>query len=248
MVDLHSHILPCFDDGSKSYEETEKLIKMETDAGVKKIALTPHYLFDRCPLEKFVEKRQGAAESLKKQLASKNINVDFIFGAEVKISQGILDDDNIKKLCYTDTDYMLVELPGSYYRDWIPYVLYNLKINGITPIIAHVERYDYFYKNIDLLYDIISAGSIAQINADSVIYSNWYIKKLIKNNFVHIIATDSHSVAHRPPRLGQAMKIIEKKYGTDYANYFKDNSNMIAQNKEPDLLEPVKFRKSIFDF
>lgn len=244
MVDLHSHILPCFDDGSKSYEETEKLIKMEADAGVEKIALTPHYLFGHS-LEKFIKKRQDTFESLKQQLVSDN-NIDLILGAEVKLSREMLDESNIKELCYTNSDYMLVELPMSYYREWIPDVLYNLKIKGITPVIAHVERYNYFLKNIDLLYDIISAGSIAQINADSVIHPNWFIKNLLKNNFVHIIATDSHSVDKRPPRLKQAMQIIEKKYGTDYANYLKENSNMIVQNKEPELLEPIKFKKRFF--
>lgn len=247
MVDLHSHILPCFDDGSKSVEDSLRLLKIEADAGVKKAALTPHYLFD-CPLEQFLKKRQDKFEMLKKQLGYENIPVELLMGAEVKISQGILDEESLKKLCYTGTDYMLVELPMSYYREWIPYVLYNMRASGITPVIAHVERYRYFYGNTGLLYDIISAGSVAQVNADSVINPNWFVKKLIKNRFVHVIATDSHSVAHRPPRLKQAMQAIAKKYGTDYADYLKKNSDDIANNIEPDLMEPQKFKKSIFDF
>lgn len=247
MVDLHSHILPCFDDGSKSVEESLRLLKTEADSGVTTVALTPHYLFD-CPLEQFLKKRQDRFETLKKQLDSENVSVGLIMGAEVKISQGILDEESLKELCYTGTDFMLVELPMSYYREWIPYVLYNMKVSGITPVIAHVERYHYFYKNTGLLYDIISAGSIAQVNADSVINPNWFVKKLFKNNFVNVIATDSHSVAHRPPRLKQAMQIIETKYGTGFADYLKNNSNLIARNVEPDLTEPQKFKKGIFDF
>ncbi|MDR3644861.1 MAG: hypothetical protein P4M02_07300 [Clostridia bacterium] len=250
MVDLHTHILPCFDDGSKSCEETVQLIKMEVDDGVKTIALTPHFMYTRYPISEFVQKRSQSCEAVKKALSLSNMRINIITGAEVLLCPEMLNAGDLKELCYSNTDFMLVELPVDYYRGWIPEVLYQLKLRGITPVVAHVERYPYFVQHAEILYDLVLSGSIAQINADSAIAADHkkrsFISNLIEHNLVHIVSSDAHSLSHRPPRLREAMQIIEKKYGSDVADYYKTNSDRIADNQEPEWWEPVKIRKKLF--
>lgn len=250
MVDLHSHILQCFDDGSKSIEETIKLIEMEIDNGVNTIALTPHFISKHYSISEFLKKRNAYIENLKTILSDLEVNINITAGAEVKLSPELLDEPDLSKLCYTNTGFMLVELPMSCYGDWIPETLYELRLRDITPVIAHVERYSYIFNHVELLYDLISSGSITQVNADSIISANYqlrsFIHNLIKHNLLHIIATDAHSVAHRPPRLQTAMQVIEKRYGQEVAVYLKNNSEDIINDRIPDLMEPINIRKRLF--
>ena len=234
MVDLHSHILMQIDDGAKSIDESVNLIRMEIDSGVDTIALTPHFNFDNDQISEFKKRREKAWNLLTNELEKLSIGIKIILAAEVLISPKIIEEKNIRELCYTDTNYMLLEFPFSNYPDWIPHVLYQLKLQGITPVIAHVERYPYIKKHPEILEEIVDNGSVTQANASSLILDTRRTRndvlKYIKQDLIHTIATDTHSVKHRPPVLDRAMKLIEAKTGHKMAEYLKENSRMISSN------------------
>lgn len=250
MIDLHSHILPCFDDGAKSVEEAFKLINMEIYSDVNTIAVTPHFFIRDNSVREFTGKRDRYLSDLNAYLSEQKTKIEIIAGAEVKLSLDILSQHDLKDLCYSNTKFLLVELPLDSYWSWIPNVLYELRLMDIVPVLAHIERYHYFIQRTELLYELISLGAITQINADSIINKNfklqWFISRLIKHNLVHVVATDTHTVAHRPPRLKAAMQAVEKKYGHEIAQYFIKNSEDIASNIYPGLLEPLQVKKLIF--
>jgi protein-tyrosine phosphatase len=244
MVDLHSHILPDIDDGAKDLDEAVSLIKMELSCGIDTIVATPHFDFEHDHIEEFLLKRQNALKSLKNTLTLMDIDVKISEGAEVYLSPRILEDKLKNQLCYAGTNYMLVELPMVSFPEWIPQVLYQLKLEGITPVIAHVERYPYIQKHPDILYDIVNAGSITQVNAASLVLDSHKMRNIIfnfmKHNLIHIIASDAHSVNHRPPVIDKAMQVIEKRFGNEMTEYFKINSEAIVANLELELLEAVE--------
>jgi protein-tyrosine phosphatase len=244
MVDLHSHILPGIDDGAKDLNEAVSLIKMELSCGVDTVAATPHFNFEHDHIEEFILKRHKALRSLKNALALMGIDVKISEGAEVYLSPRILEDRLKNQLCYSGTNYMLVEFPMASFPEWIPQVLYRLKLEGITPVIAHVERYPYIQKHPDILYDIVNAGSITQVNAASLVLDSRKMRNIIfkymKHNMIHIIASDAHSVNHRPPVIDKAMQVIEKKFGSEMAKYYKINSEAIIANRQRELLETVE--------
>lgn len=252
MVDLHSHILPCMDDGSKTIEESVKLMELELADGVGRVALTPHYLPERRSMQAFIVKRQKSAAGLKQILNASDLQVEIVTGAEVFLTPELLNEKNLGSLCYSGTSYMLVELPVGYYREWIPDILYQLRLRGISPVIAHIERYPYFLRHPETLYALVNAGAFTQVNADSILSAGrsvrCFLTKLMRHNLIHVIATDAHSVKHRPPHLKQAYRYIEKKYGQQAVSYFQHNAQSILSGKEPDIRSAVGFRKKLFPF
>ena len=249
MVDLHCHILPSMDDGAKNTDETVKLIKSEKENGVNTVVLTPHFNFERNNIENFIHSREHAFDELRSAVEPLGLNINFVLGCEVFFSPRILEEESIRNLCISGTDYMLVEFPFDYFPKWIPDVLYQLKLNGVTPIIAHVERYPHFEKYPNDLYEFVNSGYIAQANASEIATDKHGKRKkifsYIKHNLVHIIATDAHSLNHRPPQLGSAMKMIGREFGKDTVDYFIKNSEDIIDNNEIDSNEPLKLKKKL---
>ena len=46
IYDIHCHILPGVDDGSKSMEESKWMLRKEYEDGVRRIIVTPHFRYD----------------------------------------------------------------------------------------------------------------------------------------------------------------------------------------------------------
>ena len=111
MTDLHCHILPGIDDGARDVETAIALLSMEKEQGVDKIVFTPHFRCDDIGLDEFLEARDSAFNLLMDSLPSDlKSSFDFKLGAEVYFSPTLSRVD-FSKLCFTDTSYMLVELP-----------------------------------------------------------------------------------------------------------------------------------------
>ena len=113
--------------------------------------------------------------------------------------------------------------------------MFSCKLKGYTPIIAHIERYEYV--GIEEANDIVEAGGLIQVNASSVIGKHGgkikkKVKKLIKNNLVSFIASDIHS--NRKNYMLKTYNYIQKKYGEKMANelFFINASKMIGENNE----------------
>lgn len=236
MTDLHTHLLPGMDDGPRTFDESMQLVEMELDDGVDTIAVTPHFNFEYHKLAEFLEKREKQSEALQRITENAGLSVTIIEGAEVYLSQWITVEQRIKALCYQNSNCMLIELPEFYLPDWAHQVLCQLKLRGITPIIAHAERYLYFQKDIDLLRSLTRCGCLVQINADSIIGRGTKRRrqafKLIKSGLVQFVASDTHSVLNRPPRLGAAMHILCKKVGWQAADILEQNQSRLCSGEK----------------
>lgn len=238
MVDLHCHILPGLDDGARDIGETIEMLKMEAADGINRIAATPHFHSDRISLPEFLDRRSEAMDFVGRKLASMNMNVQLIPAAEVRLSPDIINLSGKRELCYRDTNYMLLELPMEFYAEWIPDVLYTLKLDGIIPVIAHVERYPYIVRKPQLLYKLLCSGAVAQFNAADVLTfgsTRNTILRFIRCGMCHVISSDAHSVKRRPPEIGRAMEILRKKCGSDFLQYLNQNSESIIANEEIDF-------------
>ncbi len=215
MIDFHSHILPKIDDGSKSVEESIKMLKILKSQGVSKVVATPHFYANHNSIDEFLSRRSKAYASLEGFLGSEL--PDVILGAEVKYYEGISRLDNLKKLCIGDTKLLLLEMSM---RKWTEYTLREvteLSASGnVTVVLAHIERYLRF-QNKGLIEDLVNNGVLIQANADFFVSLGTRHKavSMLNNNLIHFIGSDCHNLTDRAPKMDVALSNIKRKAGDE---------------------------------
>lgn len=210
MTDLHTHILPGIDDGSKNVKESKAMISALAEQGVDRIVLTPHFYANQNSPEEFLEKRALAAEKLMNGMDDTGIR--FHLGAEVLFFEGITGVSSISALKIEKTDLLLVEMPFSAWSDRQIRELYELADTGeFTVVLAHIERYLAYQKK-ELPEEFKEHGIRIQSNASFFI--GWMNRlrsvKFLKNGFIDFIGTDCHNMSSRPPRYDEAYKAVLK--------------------------------------
>lgn len=226
MLDIHSHILACIDDGAKDLEESVNLLKMMKNDGITHVIATPHFYPQDTSLEEFL----STAELSYKKLISKISGLDLpeiYLGCEMLYFDGLGNSDSIYNLCLNKSEFLLLELTDYSINDRLfSNILSLTQKAGIIPIIAHIERYCKA-KNYKKLIDFVVENNIpVQLNASSFFVPIFKrpLKKLIKSNVITILGTDAHSTDLRPPKMQEALEFIEKKYGSEYREKIINNS------------------------
>ena len=239
MTDIHSHILFDVDDGSKSIEESVELLKKLKKIGFNNVILTPHYIKDSEYSSENKEKKQKLNE-LKEELINQNIDINIFLGNEIFINNEIYDlikEGQIHTL--NNTRYILVELPFHNEIVNLEDIIYELKIKGLIPIIAHPERYSYFqnnYKEVDRLKE---EGFLFQANYASILgyygkESQKLLKYMLKKQYIDYLGTDIHRTAktYVIDNFSKIEKNILKITKKDYYQEIKDNCDNIIKDTE----------------
>lgn len=247
MIDMHCHILPGIDDGAQTVEESMELLRAEKEQGIDKLVFTPHFHPERVTLEKFLSRRKDSYERLKKTDGFSDLKIETKVGAEVYYSMRIIEMD-VSGLCFEGTNYLLIELPTNSRPYGITQTMQKLLERGITPILAHVERYGYFTNDPTQLYDLVTLGCVAQVNAAAVV-SGAGAKgvnplQYIKWELAQIISSDAHSMETRPPNTRAAYDLVEKKLGESYTEWLNSNASTIYNDRIfdiPVVHKPKKF-------
>lgn len=251
MIDIHCHILPGIDDGAKDIDTTIEMLKIAEGEGINTIIATPHYY------PGYFESAYDDVVKLTDEINTKakelGIGVTILPGQEIYLNQSIIEDYKngvIGKL--HETDFMLIELPfGEMPKNALD-LIYELKIKGITPIIAHPERYKYIINKPQKLNDFLSEGCLLQINTGSITgLFGKEVKKtaeiILKNRACSFVATDAHTTGKRAPELKKSFDIISRVDNelADNLRVSRETLKGIAEKK----YEPIKIkeRKSIFN-
>lgn len=237
LIDLHCHILPGIDDGAKNVDVSMQLLQQERTNGVVGICFTPHFYYERMSIDEFLTNRHQAFSLLKGQIKASGIEMAFKTGAEVYFSPALPSLD-LKKLAFYGTNYLLLELPTSFHPSGIEDLLFEIQQQGFTPILAHVERYPYVCENPSLLYDWVSGGALAQINASGLIrkgHTAKLLEKFIDWNLVHLLCTDAHHPEKRPAQLKAGFDTLPAKV----QSYFQKNAIDVFLGNDIRQHEPV---------
>ncbi|MBQ4129624.1 MAG: hypothetical protein IJD68_07660 [Ruminococcus sp.] len=228
MLDFHSHILPEIDDGAQSVEESVVMLKMLKEQGVKTIALTSHYIaMDESP-DAFLQRREQAYEILKAELEKEADEMPkLLLGAEVYYYPNICKMDELSKLTLSDTGLLLLEMPMAPWGEYtIKEITDLVNSTNIQVVIAHIERAIKYQKK-DTIQRLIDNGVLMQVNASFFITKSTRRKalKMLKNDQIHFIGSDCHNVKYRPPKIDEALSIIENKFSKEFVNEFIANQN-----------------------
>lgn len=199
-VDMHSHLLPALDDGLQTMEETIFFIDELNKMGYEKLICTPHILSDVHPnspqtiLPRLAEVQQALKE--------KNIKVKVEAAAEYMVDHEF--EQLIKRgeqLLTFGKNFILIEMSYLAPSPNLDQVIFDLRLAGLQPIIAHPERYNYYHHNFEAYKKMKDSGCWFQVNLLSLSgYYGKHIKKagekLIAEGMIDLVGTDMHHMNH----------------------------------------------------
>lgn len=226
MIDIHSHVIPFVDDGSKSMESSLSMIKTAEKCGVTDIICTPHYRRSM-----FETPKDKILENFERLKAANETSVKLHIGQEIAYDPKIFDKlKNGEILTYCGTDHILLEFSYTDFVD-ISGIVFESKLHGYKPVIAHIERYEYL--SLEDVEELHNGGALIQVNADSLFFGSRYrgvALKYLKNDLVDFIANDVHS--GRKYLMDKAYSLIKRKYKIDRADrLFIDNPRLLIEEK-----------------
>jgi len=212
VIDLHSHVLPGLDDGTRTVEEARELARRSATEGVEVLAATPHVRIDY-PTRP--DQMESGLNELRDELVLHEIPIRLIPGGEISLELlWELPHDDLVRFTLAQTGrYLLLEFP---YRGW-PFALEaavkRLAATGITPLLAHPERNSEVQDHPNRLAQLVGAGALVQVTASSLVgrldrSSQWTAEKLIDLGLVHVLASDSHGPHIREGGLRAAAEAV----------------------------------------
>lgn len=209
--DIHSHFLPGVDDGCKSIEESIRLLQHSRKSGILGMIATPHY-YPEESIEQFLQRRQEAASRLRAALESEENEVPaWCLGAEAAYYEGLVHAQDLEKLCLGQSRYLLLELPFDTWGNSVIRDIYTLSsVYGITPVIAHLERYLDFQSK-KMLQELYEADVVIQMNGGYILNSRSArnARKRIAKGYVQVLGSDAHNMSTRKPNLREAVMSLE---------------------------------------
>ena len=221
IVDLHMHVVPGIDDGSRSVEESLQMLKLATEQGVTDVFCTSHNGYCQEDGEHYM----NACVQLKNAVTKAKINVQIHKGCEILCAGEYIDDiiyglDIGAFSTLGNSKCVLTELYPDAQPSEALTIIKALTEHGYKPIIAHMERnYNITSLMVRLL---IQSGALIQVNAhsfadDSDTDIRERARNLLRNKYVHFIGSDAHRIDHRPPKILGGIQYILDNIDEEYA-------------------------------
>lgn len=199
-TDIHCHIIPGVDDGSPDVDTSVELVKRMNSWGIERIIATPH--ITEATFENTPEILDPALEELQEALKARGVDVAVSRASENRIDDFFREQLAAGQITPYPNNYILVE--NSFIQEpWdLDQFLFDLKIKGYRPILAHPERFHYYFDEHPERYDALHrAGNLFQVNVLSLAggYSRQekrVAEKLIEKGYVDFLGTDLHNSRH----------------------------------------------------
>lgn len=218
MIDLHCHILPGVDDGSKDMEESLAMARAAIQQGITHILCTPHHNNGKYsnPADKVI----SIAGTLQKELDARGVELTLLEGQEVRLTGSLMEDIKKGEILFTDLSnrYILIEFPTSEIPKFAEKVFFQLLSNGHIPVIVHPERNSGFLEAPNRLIPFIQMGALTQLTAPSLVgkFGKSVQKvsvQMLDHGLIHMLASDAHGLERRRFYLKEAFAEIRKLYG-----------------------------------
>ncbi len=214
MIDIHAHVIPFVDDGAKNLNEALALLKSEVESGVTDIICTPHL---RKQFNKTGAEIKNYFLDFKKEVLKAEIPVNLYLGREIFVDKKLYENIKVKDNLMNGKEFALIEFDFNISRE-IAEICYSLTVEGVTPIVAHLERYS--YAKLEDAEEIKSAGGLIQVNASSFVgeMKKYYKKKVVKmfkEGLIDFVASDIHYGRNNVNE--KAFSFVSKKFGVNVA-------------------------------
>lgn len=218
MIDLHTHILPAVDDGPADVETALAMARDGVERGLTVVAATPHFLNPITWAD-----IQEKVKELRQHLAQAEIPLELVPGAELMLDTDLFQLEPGEIPTYGDAGrFCLIEFPMGYLPMYTDEVLFDLQTKGITPIIAHPERYAAVMENPSMVFGWLEQGCLVQVNTGSILgrFGREVVAAaeiLLTHDWAQFVASDGHSMRRRPLDLPEAHTALVKLLGAQRA-------------------------------
>ena len=198
--DIHSHLIPGIDDGSPDMETTIILLKKFIDLGYKKVITTPHIMSDY--YKNTPEIILSGLDKVNEEIIKNNLDIEIEAAAEYNLEPEFEDLlEKNKLLTFGTENYLLFELSFFDEPTRLNEIIWKMREKGLSPVLAHVERYGYWHKDYDKIEEMINRGVKIQVNVGSIIGAygpevKKVAEKLIEDKVINFVGSDCHHEQH----------------------------------------------------
>jgi protein-tyrosine phosphatase len=221
-VDIHCHLLPAIDDGSKSWDETLAMARMAVADGIRTIVVTPHQLGSFS--HNHGDTIRALAAEVQNFLNEHKVPLTVSPGGDVRIEPGmvrLLRSGQVMTLA-DRRKHVLLELPHEIYLP-LEHLLDELVGSGMVGILSHPERNLGILADSSVIRPLVEAGCLMQVTAGSLVgafgpqvqaFTEW----MVTEGYVHFVSTDAHGTKSRRPLLSPAHQRVIELAGVDLAD------------------------------
>jgi protein-tyrosine phosphatase len=249
MIDLHSHILPGIDDGSKSLDMSLAMARIAVDDGITQMACTPH-IYPGLYMNNAVG-IAAARDALQGSLDQNGIPLKLTTGADVHLVPGLLEGLRAGTVpCLHNTRYLLLEPSHHVAPPRFAESVFQLVAAGYVPVITHPERLTWVEDNFQVFVDLTRQGAWMQVTAGALTglfgpRAKYWGERFLGDGLTHILATDAHSSGRRVPVMSEAKVIAERLLGREEAQLLVEGrQTAVLGNLPPSDVPPLPASKA----
>lgn len=211
-VDIHSHLIPAIDDGSKAAQETVRMLKEFKHLGYEKVITTPH---THPSYPNTVETIAAGYQNLISEVGSE-IEVQLEYGSEYYVDETLSSKIRSGEIISFGDGYVLVESSFMNKPMIFESVLFELKSKGYQPVLAHPERYQFLEGRLDWITELRSMNILMQVTIGS--FSGYYgeepkriAMQMLKKGWIDFLGSDLHRVSQiEPLKAGLGLKKVQE--------------------------------------
>lgn len=241
MIDLHCHLLPGIDDGAPDLATSLRMARIAAEDGIAVVSCTPHIYPGL--YENTGPAIRRAVLELQARIDEADIALRLTHGADVHLVPdlvGGLGNGRLPRL--HDSHYFLLEPPHHVAPPRLEETVFELLATGYVPIITHPERLSWIEERYAVFVDLVRRGAWLQVTAGSLTgrfgtTARYWGERLLDEGLVHILATDAHDLARRPPLLAEGRRAAERWVGaTEACHLVETRPQGILEDAQPDRL------------
>lgn len=245
-VDVHCHVLPGVDDGAADLEQSLRFLRRAAASGTAAIVATPHQHPVRYPNRADV--LRAAHERLLEAIAGARERgeslPDVHLGAEVHLDEGLPRlVESGERLMLGPGRHLLLELPDAFPIRAVEQLVFELQVQGVTPVLAHPERIRQFLREPDQLRRLVERGALAQATGSSVagVFGapcREATLAFLEEGLVHVVASDAHDDVRRTTSLEAARAALAEAFGEPFAREVLESRPRAILEGRPVTVEP----------
>jgi protein-tyrosine phosphatase len=244
LIDLHCHILPGIDDGAPDLEAALEMARIAVEDGIHTLACTPHIYPGM--YENTAEHIRQATEAFRDELAVAGIPLQITYASDTHVMPDLLDRLKSGTVpTFNGGRYFLLEPPHHVAPPNFEDFAYRVIAAGYVPIVTHPERLHWIEDHYRVFVRLAQQGVWMQITAGSLTgrfsdAAKYWGLRMLREGLVHILATDAHSIEHRPPLLAEGVAAARRLVGAEEADQLVNGRPAIVlNNRDPMLAAPI---------